>query len=131
MALKTTSVTIESGRDSGKRFFITEMPVFQLEWWAGRLILSALGSDKIDTSKESPLMLLGTMGVAILTKVRAEDAKPLMDEMMECIKIAPNAKDPTVQRAIDSDDISDISTLFKLRVEWFKLHMDFLAKGEE
>mgnify|MGYP007010366395 FL=1 len=131
MALKSTSVTIEKGRDKGKRFFISEMPVRKLEWWALRLILSALGNDGIDQSKESPLMLLGSMGVGILTKVKPADAKPLMDEMLDYMKILPNPTDPTVQRHIDDDDIEDLGTLFKLRAEWFKLHMDFLASGEE
>lgn len=131
MALKTTNITIDKGRDAGKRFFIKEMTAFDIEWWAARLLISALGAENVDLTKVAAMGTLAQMGISLIAKVQKEDAKPLMDEMLSCVTIAPNPKDPTVQRPVDADDIEDVTTLFKLRVEWFKLHADFLKQGEE
>ena len=56
MARKTKTLTIESGRDVGKTFLITEMPLLQADRWAQQALFALAksgisGTDAIDTSE--------------------------------------------------------------------------------
>ena len=42
MARKTKTLVIESGRDQGKSFLITEMPVTRADKWANTALLAML-----------------------------------------------------------------------------------------
>ena len=42
MARKTKTVVIESGRDNGKIFLVTEMPVTKADKWANTALLAMM-----------------------------------------------------------------------------------------
>ena len=51
--------------------------------------------------------------------------EPLMDEMFRCIEICPDPSKPGVVRSLIDDDIEEMSTILRLRMEVFQLHVDF------
>ena len=90
---KTTSVTIgpDGGRDAGKIYILEEMSASQAEWWATRAVL-ALTRAGIDFPENAGMAELASIGVKALGKINPHDAKPLMDEMMGCVKIQRDKK---------------------------------------
>lgn len=130
MARKELTLRIEdAGRDQGKVFFIREMSASQAEKWALRAFL-ALGKNGINLPEgfeHSGFAGIAKIGLELLCKLPFDDAESLMDEMFTCIQIAPNPKDATVHRTLVEDDIEEIATRLKLRVEVFKLHAGFSA----
>lgn len=131
MARKTKTLTIESGRDAGKTFLITEMPLLQADRWAQQALFALAksgisGTDAIDTSE-------GMLGMARFTLQALGNIDPtigndLMNELLTCIQIIPSGG---VAREIllDDGDIEEITTLFILRKEALLLHLDFLTAG--
>jgi len=117
------------GRDSGKQFLITEMPAAQSEDWGYRAILCLLNAG-IDIPKNA--QKLGMMAVvsAVFSKtvgnIDYHSLKPLLNELLDCIKIIPDPKQPNVIRELIQDDIEEPVTLAKLRKEALMLHLDFL-----
>ena len=127
---KSVTLTIKD-RDHEKIFVITEMSAVQLESWLIRagLLLGRTGLLSADTQ--------GLEAVADVAKVLASDggmleklcaidyaaAKPLLDEMMTCVK----EKIDNYQRDFNPDTIEDVRTFFRLRAEIVKLHMGFLT----
>ncbi|WP_387690775.1 hypothetical protein [Photorhabdus sp. RM71S] len=129
MALKSKTITIESGRDMGKTFVITEMPIVQADNWAMRALF-AIANGGIDIGDIKPEMgMLGMAQVAIkaLSGIRADVGIPLLDELLECAQIVPSGGNA---RSIEfNSDISDIKTMFTLRKEALAIHIDFLTQG--
>jgi hypothetical protein len=125
---RTSTVTIDAdGRDKGKTFVITEMYADQGEEWAIRALL-ALGHAGVEIPDE--VASAGWQGMAAIggqmllkgfSGLEFPEAKPLLDEIMDCIQI----KEPSVTRALTRDDIEEIQTRFFLRGEVLKLHVDF------
>lgn len=129
MTLKTRMVTIENkGRDNGKVFQITEMPIIKADRWATRAML-ALISSGVDIGEVNPsdgMIAIASVAVKALAGVPEETALSLLDELMDCVRIVPTGG---VARDIVIDsDISEISTLFTLRKEVIALHTDFLQQ---
>lgn len=126
---KTKVVKIEAdGRDRGKQFLITELPAMQAEAWATRafLALANSGVDIGEVSENAGMAGLAYLGLRALTRVRYEDAKPLLDEMMTCVKIIPDPSNPAfVRDLVGQDDIEEVATVMLLRAEVFELHTDF------
>ena len=111
----------------------------QAEKWAARAFLALIESgvkipDAVAAGGMESLMsddaitavftsLLGGLG-----KIRWELLEPLLDEMMECVRIMtdPIGK-PDYSRAINqsANDIEEVSTLLKLRGALLKLHTGF------
>jgi hypothetical protein len=69
---------------------------------------------------------LAELGLKAIAGLKWEVAEPLLEEMLQCVQIIPNPAKPQVVRALVESDIEEILTRFKLRVEVWKLHMDFL-----
>lgn len=120
------------GRDSGKRFKITEMPAMQAEKWAARFFL-ALAKSGIDIP--SDIAQQGMAGVAIvalrtLGGVDWSLAEPLLDEMFRCVQIyLPNGNMMT-RPPTGENDIEEVKTLWDLRQEVLELHLGFsIAEG--
>lgn len=132
MPLKKQRITIDSeGRDYGKTFEIAEMPALTIEWWSYRA-LQALSSSGVDVPTE--LMGSGGAGVAAfgfraLANIEPFKAKPLLDEMLTCIRMCPDPRHHEVIRELVEGDIEEVSTLFKLRMSWFDLHVGFSMGG--
>jgi len=128
MARKTSVVTItEEGRDQGKIFQLTEMSATQTEKFATRLFLAMAksGLEIPDGLAQSGIAGLASLGLKALAGINFIEAEPLLDEMMICIKIIPDASRPEVVRALVESDIEEITTRLLLRKELFYLHVNF------
>lgn len=139
---KEKTVVIESGRDKGKMFLIKELPASQVERWATRalFVMMNCGVEVPDNLLSAGLAGIAAVGIKSLTKVPYEQAEPLFDEMMTCIAIVPDPRQPLVKRgyegvgAMIEDDIEDVTTRLILRKAVFELHMDFFlgaARSEQ
>lgn len=130
MARKESTFVADTGRDKGKTFLITEMSASQAESWAFRVIL-AIGNagieipDNLAAQGMAGLMAVGYMN---LLKIPFEAAKPLLDEMMGCVQIAPS---PNVKRPLIEDDIEEVKTRLSLRKAIWDLHMDFFLDADQ
>lgn len=126
MALKTRKITIETGRDAGTTFLITEMPIVKADKWASRALLALAGGiDHIPSASEG-MLGLARVTLAAFKQIPEEKALPLLDELLDCVEIVmENGATRPVDLAIG--DVSDLTTLWKLRQEAFSLHIDFLG----
>lgn len=148
MARKTKTVVIESGRDNGKSFLVTEMPVTKADKWANTALLAMMrgGVDvggvnfdlisntimtsdapKIDVS--GGMLELARISIAGLGNVTEAVGQSLLDQLIEdCVQVVPTGGAARPMLSID-DEIEDLKTLWTLRKEAFILHIDFLADG--
>ncbi|AMM14246.1 hypothetical protein AX768_09205 [Burkholderia sp. PAMC 28687] len=119
-----------AGRDKGKRFLITEMPASVSEDWAARLIFAMMnsGADIPDEVAGAGLAGLAAMNIGTLIKaisrVPYTMAKPLLDEMMECVQVMPDPTNANVVRPLIEDDCEEVATRLLLRKEVFSVHLD-------
>lgn len=136
---KTLEFTIDTdGRDKGKKFFVTEMAAVKAEDWACRCLF-ALGNANVEIP-DGVLSLgmaglaevLPSVGLKALLSMKHADVKPLLDELMQCVQMRPDPKRPQVTQNYEqfSSQIEEVSTLFKLKWEVLRLHLDFLAAGD-
>lgn len=131
MARKTLKIVIEEdGRDKGKAFHITEMPASRAEKWGMRALLamSRAGVQLPDDAVRSGMLGVAAAGAQSLALLQFHEAETLMDEMFECISYQP---DPTknVVRPLVEDDIDEVATRIKLRMEVLQLHLGFSLSG--
>ncbi|WP_368937584.1 hypothetical protein [Proteus terrae] len=129
MSLKTKTITIEKGRDEGKTFVITEMPITKADNWAMRALF-AIANGGIDIEGINPNMgMLGMAQVAIkaLSGIKPDVGIPLLDELLECVQVLPSSGN--ARALIIDSDIKDLSTMFTLRKEVLSIHIDFLTQG--
>lgn len=134
MARKTVNYTVsDSNRDNGKCYVIREMSASQAEAWATRVFLAMAknGFDIPDDIANSGMAGVASFGIRAVCGMSFDEAKPLLDEMMTCVKIMPDAGRPEVTRGLIEDDIEEVVTRLKLRKEIFKLHTDFFFTGNE
>ena len=127
MTLKKKFLTItDDGRDKGKVFVITEMPVSRAEKWAFRAVF-AMGKSNadFDLDPRGGMAQLVVLGIKSFLSMDFEDAEPLMDEMFSCVMIQPDQTRPDVTRPLVESDIWEISTRLKLRMEVIGLHVNF------
>lgn len=121
---KYITITADN-RDKGKRFLITEMPAYDLEWFYARALM-ALGTSGISVPQE--LVEMGAIGIALLSYqifLGASPAaiQPLKDEMMKrCVSYAPSDE---ISAGWDPSVIEEVSTLKLLREEILELHTGF------
>ncbi|SPX93781.1 Uncharacterised protein [Morganella morganii] len=129
MALNGKTITIEKGRDAGKMFVVTEMPVTKADNWAMRAMfaLANAGIDIGDVSPSMGMMGIGQVAIKALANIRAEVGIPLLNELLDCAQIVPSGGNA---RQIEVDtDIQDITTLLLLRKEALLIHIGFLMQG--
>lgn len=128
MSRKELRYTVQAeGRDKGKVFQLMEMPAAQAEKWAIRALL-ALGRAGVDIPESALLEGMGAMarvGLGALLRVDFRDTEPLLDEMMACVSIIPDASRPEIARSLIADDIEEVATRVRLRREVFRLHTGF------
>lgn len=126
---KTLEVKIEEeGRDRGKVFHITEMPCSQAEDWAMRalVILARYGFSVPD--RYTGMAGIAAVGPQQFTGagIGIPEIRELMAEMMTCVKICPDPKGhASIDRDLIEDDVEEIATRLKLRLETFQLHVGF------
>lgn len=126
---KIVAISDPNSRDHGKHYLLVEMDAMRGEWFAIRagLLLAEAG---IDVGEVQGFQALAIAGITSLAKIKAEDLKPLLDEMLSCVQIIPDISFPDNRRRISMvGDISEVSTLLKLRLELFELHVGFSLPG--
>lgn len=157
MARKTKTVVIESGRDQGKSFLVTEMPVTKADKWANTALLAMMrgGVDVggvnfpliVDTLQSSfdevagkkvlrpkidpagGMLELARISIAGLGNVTETVGQALLDQLIDdCVQVVPTGGAARPMLSVD-DEIEDLKTLWTLRKEAFILHIDFLAEG--
>jgi hypothetical protein len=131
MARKDKRVTVDAtGRDLGKTFVLKEMAATRAEKWAFRAF-AALGRSGVQFPENiAALGIAGiaTIGLEMLAGIDFVLAEPLLDEMLDCVQIAPDPAHPQIVRPLIEDDVEEIATLLMLRKEVFGLHTDFFTK---
>lgn len=130
MRKEATIVIDAEGRDKGKIFRLTEMSASQAEAWASRLLLalSKAGVEVPDGFFEMGMGGIAALGLRSLGGLPWDVAKPLLEEMMACIKIQPSAAHSEVVRALIEDDIEEVMTRVRLREEVITLHTGFSVR---
>jgi len=122
-------VVSEEGRDKGKTFVITEMPASKAESWAVKAILALMEGDvQIPAGFERMGMAgIAEIGIRALSGLKWEVAEPLLNEMWKCVQIMPDPSRPMVIRDLIEEDIEEVMTRIKIRLEIWNLHTDFLS----
>ena len=142
MARRTKTVVITSdGRDKDKVFLLQEMPPTQAERWGMRALLAL--AKTMDVPEETVRQGIGgvaSIGVgAMIANLRFEDADALMKEMFDsCVYVIPDPHNQMVFRgppravhgtmpvgSLTDDDIEEVETRLKLRMEILQLHVGF------
>ena len=103
------------------------MPVAKADSWAMRALM-ALANGGINLGSITPRPgMMGMMGatLAALGKINADDAIPLLNELLTCVQIIPEGGQPRPMN-LEFNDVEDFTTLWLLRKEVFALHTDFL-----
>ena len=132
MARKKLTYTVTTeGRDKGKVFVLTEMPASQAEAWAARALFALMnaGVEIPENLADAGLAGLAMLGIHALAKLPYEAAKPLLDEMFQCVQIQPNPSNSNIVRKLVEDDIEEVATRLLLRKEILMLHVDFFTAG--
>lgn len=136
---KQSIVTLnDDNRDKGKCFLVTEMAARVAEKWALRFML-ALQRGGIEVPDE--LSHLGFVGIAsaigskMIGGLAPDEVEPLLDELMKCVQFMPNPGNPTLTRplvdaGIEGDDIEEVATRVKLKLEVVALHVGFSSRDE-
>ena len=132
MARKELTVTItDAGRDLGKAFLLREMSASRAESWAMRalLALAKSGIEIPDDIAAAGLAGVASLGIKAFGGMNYLDAEELMLEMMQCVSAIPDPFRPQVIRGLIEDDIEEVKTRLKLRMELFTLHTGFSLPG--
>lgn len=133
MARKELYYTETKGRDAGKVFYIREMSATQAEWWAIRagMAMARSGVDLPENFADMGIAAMAGTGLKMVSQIPPAEAKPLLDELMECVQCVPDASNQNIKRRLIDDDIEEIATRLKLRAEVFKLHVDFFQAAAQ
>ncbi|MGD9424009.1 hypothetical protein ACLHDD_02270 [Pantoea sp. NSTU24] len=133
MARKEIYYTETKGRDAGKVFYIREMSATQAEWWAIRagMAMARSGVDLPENFADMGIAAMAGTGLKMVSQIPPAEAKPLLDELMECVQCVPDASNQNIKRRLIDDDIEEIATRLKLRAEVFKLHVDFFQAAAQ
>lgn len=128
MARKIVTYTVEKkNRDEGKSFVITEMSAVKGHEWATKALFAILNSgvDMPDEMAQMGLAGLAVMGMGAITNIPHAVAKPLLDELMTCVKI----KMEKVTRDLVPEDFEEVITIFDLQREVLSLHIAPFTSG--
>lgn len=129
MARKTKEIKIDSGRDAGKKFIITEKSAMETERFLTKLLLAIGRKRDIGTAfaNQASLAVFNNIDyiMSLIFSLDDSDAEALLDEMLTCVKFKFDINRQSNTRTLDKSDIEDISTLFTLRKEVVALHGNF------
>jgi hypothetical protein len=133
MARHTKVVTIEaSGRDKGKRFFLTEMSAAAFAEWVMKATFAISkngGQVSPDFIKDGiPGLLM--FGLTAITTCSFEAARPLVDEIMACVQTMPGLLTDShdrrnMIRPTMPEDFEEYTTVLQLQKEALELHLGF------
>lgn len=125
---KVVTITAK-GRDTNKQFHLTEMDAERAEEWGMRALLALArgGVELPEGIERMGLAGIAVVGVKALGQLDYDVAKPLLQQMMDCVQIIPDPSKPQVRRTLVPDDIEDVKTRLELRREVIDLHIDFFT----
>lgn len=142
---KTYTINNPSSRDNGKTFLLEEMDAYRAEMWAHRAILAVVRNGRIPESAELDRLkdidwndeatanlgmgLVAAMGIRAFAGLDYADAKPLLDELMDCVQIMGDPNVPATAHRPLPGEIEDWKTLTLLRAEVFQLITGFSMSG--
>lgn len=131
MARKIVDVTIDDeGRDHGKMFKIYEMDACSAEWWGYRALLALGRAGATATQPSAGLAGFAAEGFDSLMNLTAQDAKPLLDEMLACVKyVHKQGSAPQTIMQGAACQIDEVKTLLRLRREVIEIHLGFSIAG--
>lgn len=118
-------------------FEITQMSATQKERWLLRALFTlACGAAEADIEMEGTPSLdglmreLGKKGLGIFKGISLEKVQPLLDDLLACCALVRDkARLQCMPETVDGY-ISDVKTLFSLRVESFKVNFpDFFTRS--
>lgn len=117
-------------------FEITQMSATRKESWILRALLllsEGAGRINIDLSGESDInglmSELGKKGLGIFSGITPEKVQPLLDDLLACCSRVMGQSRQLCTPATVDGYISDVKTLFRLRVESFKVNFpDFFTE---
>ncbi len=116
------------GRDQGKHFHITEMSAANAEAWAAQALFAVMNAG-VEMPDGAGLADLMENWQGALARVKYQDAKPLLDEMMTCVKAIPTPSQPNIMRPLIDEDIEEVATRIQLRKAVLDLHTEFLKNA--
>lgn len=126
MARLVETFTGATGRDAGKTFIITEMPPRAGHDWACRALfcMGSAGAQIPDNIAQAGIAGLAVMGLnAFMGGINPDQAKPLLDELLTCVRINHDPGNKATERSLMVDiDIEEIATIFSLQKAAFLLH---------
>lgn len=124
-----------AGRDKNKHFLITEWSAAKAEHWAFRaLIAYNRGGGEVPmemiTGGMNAIFLVG-VNTFLRGQMQANEVIPILDELLECVKIIRDPKSRAADGTIiatdlvSDDDIEETVTRLWLRSEVIRLHTNF------
>lgn len=118
----------EKNRDFGKAFYIREMSALAAERWAMRVFRAAArgGVEIPDNVAAGGVAGLAQYGFNAIAGGGNDEIDTLLAEMLECVSFIPDPSRSEVRRMLTEDDIEEIPTIIKLRMEVMNLHVGFL-----
>jgi hypothetical protein len=124
----TLTLTINSGRDYGKRFVITERDPLAAEAFARRCyaVLAASGTD-LPTDPSIGLEGIARAALVAFSFAPLDLAASLLSEMLETVEIADPHRRPLNVRK----DISDIRTLTQIREAVVEMHLGAMVEAAQ
>ena len=130
MARYTKVLKIEptGKRDAGKSYFITEMDAHSSFKWGCKAVLALINAGVNLPDGSENLGMAGLVGLtlsSLKTGLKWEEAEPLMDELMTCVRFIPDPAKPDIVRDIYPGDIEEFTTIALLHSEVLKLHINF------
>lgn len=124
MARKQVTITIDEGRDAGKSFVITEMPGKQIFDWSRRALIMVSKESFLPSNVNLGDGIAGMAETGFAALLFCENAGPLLDELLACVKFKTPTDNGALRDLIDTD-MEDQSTITKLLQATYNLHVDF------
>jgi hypothetical protein len=117
-----------SGRDAGKAFLITEMSALKAERWGVRATQAVAKAIPLSADIGSEgLAAMAAIGIAALSNIPRDECDDLLDDLLRCVRVVPDPKQPTMTADWLEESFSEAETVAKLRLEAFNLHVNFSA----
>jgi hypothetical protein len=124
-------------RDVGKTFCITEMTSFDAESLAIRAGLAILKGnpnlkdDFMEKVKKGTVTFedISFYGVGLFSALDYYDIKPLLDDLLACVKIIVDKKS-MIMRHLEDEDVEELSTIIELRKRALGLHINFSTTAD-
>ena len=110
------------------------------ERWASRAFF-AVGNSGMNVPAELLTMAPGTTTLEYFSGIMAfigqsllscsfKDAEPLMTDMMKCVTVNPDPKNPLISRGLVKGDFEEVATILTVRREVLDLHLGFSLAAE-